>query len=321
MSQLGWDEENITNFYRSRFSFSETAGESVDAKYKESLCISGLDDNCSLDDIRKAYRKLVKENHPDMFAHMGDKFQESAAERFHAIKDAYNFINENYQNKNKIEINNDTIKHDYANNKDDRVYDTYTATIKADEKDDYFTIKREYQNRKTQDDIDEEKDYYFKYLNIGKKGKANLNREDIMIIAEKIIDVEKLLSKNIGVQTPDTELICLLVWLVQIAFNSLFNNGEDLNNKMMQAVCVILTRNYMWVSSNFTDFKECKQESLTDYDKARANVNRPGPMYWVANKAIERMKRKQNLQHIYIWKFANNLVRIKKMFLQKAIKI
>lgn len=51
--------------------------------------VLGVSENASNDDIKKAYRKLAKENHPD--AHPGDKMAE---ERFKEISEAYGVLSD-----------------------------------------------------------------------------------------------------------------------------------------------------------------------------------------------------------------------------------
>jgi len=56
---------------------------------KDYYKILGVDENASQETIKKAYRKLAKENHPD--THPGDK---EAEEKFKAISEAYSVLND-----------------------------------------------------------------------------------------------------------------------------------------------------------------------------------------------------------------------------------
>jgi len=60
----------------------------TDSAYK----ILGVSPNASIDEIKKAYRKLAKENHPDKFAHLGEEVKRNAEEKFVKIQEAYEKI-------------------------------------------------------------------------------------------------------------------------------------------------------------------------------------------------------------------------------------
>ena len=53
------------------------------------LEVSKSDDN---DTIKKAYRRLVKEHHPDKLAHLGEEHLKGAQEKFQKIQEAYETI-------------------------------------------------------------------------------------------------------------------------------------------------------------------------------------------------------------------------------------
>ena len=54
--------------------------------------ILGVDKNATEQEIRAAYRKLVKQYHPDRVASLGKEFQELANKKFIEIKEAYNTL-------------------------------------------------------------------------------------------------------------------------------------------------------------------------------------------------------------------------------------
>lgn len=75
------------------FNLSDEQLQAITAQYfgggKAQLAMLGLADGASDDDIRSAFRKLAAESHPDRAASLGPKESEAAAERFRALKDAY----------------------------------------------------------------------------------------------------------------------------------------------------------------------------------------------------------------------------------------
>lgn len=83
---------NISNYLH----IQTTAFNSVKAMfYKDSetaykiLEISKSDDN---DTIKKAYRRLVKQHHPDKLRHLGEEHLKGAQEKFQKIQEAYDTI-------------------------------------------------------------------------------------------------------------------------------------------------------------------------------------------------------------------------------------
>jgi DnaJ like chaperone protein len=54
--------------------------------------ILGIDPNASVEVIKKAYRKLAVEFHPDKVSYLGDEFRKDADEKFRKINEAYEKI-------------------------------------------------------------------------------------------------------------------------------------------------------------------------------------------------------------------------------------
>lgn len=54
--------------------------------------ILGLNNNATNDEIKKAYRKLVKKYHPDRVAHLGEAHQKGAEDKFKEVQKAYEQI-------------------------------------------------------------------------------------------------------------------------------------------------------------------------------------------------------------------------------------
>ena len=91
-------EENRTYNQKHTSGSKENTSGSKDANYqnkqskKSPYEILGIDKNATEQEIRAAYRKLVKQYHPDRVASLGKEFQELANKKFIEIKDAYNTI-------------------------------------------------------------------------------------------------------------------------------------------------------------------------------------------------------------------------------------
>ncbi len=83
-NQRSNSQRNTTNNYISDESKLETA-------YK----ILGVPNNSDKIVVKKAYRKLSKEYHPDRVAHLGENYTKIAAEKFIKMKAAYDLISEN----------------------------------------------------------------------------------------------------------------------------------------------------------------------------------------------------------------------------------
>ncbi len=75
--------------YKNTSSFSSSVYTFYSSKaYK----ILGIDKTASAEEIKKAYRTLVKKNHPDIFATQGKDAMEQAEDRFQIITEAYELI-------------------------------------------------------------------------------------------------------------------------------------------------------------------------------------------------------------------------------------
>jgi molecular chaperone DnaJ len=59
--------------------------------------ILGVDRNVSDDDLKKAYRKLARQHHPDL--HVGDQQKKSAEEKFKEINEAYETLSDQERRK------------------------------------------------------------------------------------------------------------------------------------------------------------------------------------------------------------------------------
>lgn len=60
----------------------------------KAYAIIGVSADATMDEVKKAYRKLAKIHHPDKVAHLGGMHQNTAKEKFQIIVDAYDLIKE-----------------------------------------------------------------------------------------------------------------------------------------------------------------------------------------------------------------------------------
>ncbi|MCI5146166.1 MAG: hypothetical protein D3923_11710 [Candidatus Electrothrix sp. AR3] len=91
-------QEKIHQEQRARFKQQYKKEPSInrstpDKIYKDIL---GLDDEFTVDDIKKQYRKFVKEYHPDNVMNLGEKIRELAEEEMKKINAAYEYFRVKY---------------------------------------------------------------------------------------------------------------------------------------------------------------------------------------------------------------------------------
>jgi len=101
--QLGKTVESRT---KRKLSVSET----YDDLFAEADCytILGIQPGVSPDEIARAYRKRVKEYHPDRVAHLGAKLHEVARREFDRVQDAYRSLTR-YLAKPYMDVGNDVL--------------------------------------------------------------------------------------------------------------------------------------------------------------------------------------------------------------------
>lgn len=93
-SQLDLHPENLKQIIAIYASYSQSRESSHKTKKSNTpnnldYAILGVEQNATQDDIKKAYRKLVKIHHPDNFAQHSEYQQKLASEKFIEIQNAY----------------------------------------------------------------------------------------------------------------------------------------------------------------------------------------------------------------------------------------
>ncbi len=117
MSDLGWSQSRMQSWFQSRTGFDanfangEHSHESFGGQYRhratssgtesqeqrldKAFNVLGLPTNADGDAIRRRYRELARENHPDRYAQLGEEIQKTATARFQVIQEAYDFLQKN----------------------------------------------------------------------------------------------------------------------------------------------------------------------------------------------------------------------------------
>lgn len=62
--------------------------DNIDAAYK----VLGIDKGASVEEMKKAYRKMAMKYHPDRVSHLGEEFKQAAHEKFSKVNEAYEKI-------------------------------------------------------------------------------------------------------------------------------------------------------------------------------------------------------------------------------------
>ncbi len=84
--------KNNNNYNENYYSNGDNTGQNNNRSDKNPYEILGIDKNATEQEIRAAYRKLVKQYHPDRVAGLGKEFQDLANKKFIEIKEAYNSL-------------------------------------------------------------------------------------------------------------------------------------------------------------------------------------------------------------------------------------
>lgn len=84
-----YDQRTIEAKYKYGQQYSTTPDQNNVAHYYATL---GLEKGASMDEIKKAYRKLSMKYHPDKVRHLGDEFQKIAETKMKEINGAYDYF-------------------------------------------------------------------------------------------------------------------------------------------------------------------------------------------------------------------------------------
>lgn len=77
---------NNRDYSSGNYHYSSTS--QLDNDYK----ILGIDENASDEEVKKAFRNLAKEHHPDKVSHLGEEMRKAAEEKFARLNEAYDRI-------------------------------------------------------------------------------------------------------------------------------------------------------------------------------------------------------------------------------------
>lgn len=106
-SSVPEDELNVARYIGSYLDISEYDQRTIEAKYRykqqhgtattgdmaaQHYATLGLDKDAGMEEIKKAYRKLSMQYHPDKVAHLGDEFRAIAENKMKEINAAYDFL-------------------------------------------------------------------------------------------------------------------------------------------------------------------------------------------------------------------------------------
>jgi len=103
MRGLGWTDAQTSSWFRGRTASPGGGGDNGERfrssgrahtsqpgdNFSEACDILGVKPDDSMETIKKRYRQLVREHHPDRYAQMGEEMQKSATVRFQTIQRAY----------------------------------------------------------------------------------------------------------------------------------------------------------------------------------------------------------------------------------------
>ncbi len=90
------EEENLLRRMAALMGISENEYSSIKAMFdndhSKAYKILEVSENASIDDIKKAYRKMALKYHPDKVSHLGETYRKAAKEKFQQVNAAYHEI-------------------------------------------------------------------------------------------------------------------------------------------------------------------------------------------------------------------------------------
>ncbi len=90
---FGYSGQRNRQFYsqysKQAYNKNQQQESSSSTRVKDPYNVLNISRNASQEDIKKAYRKLASQYHPDKVAHLGDEFKKLAEKRFKEIQEAY----------------------------------------------------------------------------------------------------------------------------------------------------------------------------------------------------------------------------------------
>ncbi|MCL7488886.1 MAG: DnaJ domain-containing protein [Desulfobulbaceae bacterium] len=90
-----YDQRTIEAKYKYRDQRGATAGPGAEEQY---YAVLGLEPGADFNTVKKAYRKLSMQYHPDKVGHLGEEFQRVAEEKMKEINMAYDYFKKKFEN-------------------------------------------------------------------------------------------------------------------------------------------------------------------------------------------------------------------------------
>ena len=96
-NSLGYSVDRLNNI-KNQFvkSKRKTQSKKYSQKIIDSLAVLGLKAGATSSEVKKSYRNLAKEFHPDKLSGMSDGIINLAKEKFQLIQDSYEYLNKHY---------------------------------------------------------------------------------------------------------------------------------------------------------------------------------------------------------------------------------